>query len=71
MTPREHELLQGMGNCFAACGEGFDGTTRMVASARGLGKEEVVKTLRMMREKYQDDPDYKKLRARLPEAFPI
>ena len=71
MTPRERELLQGMGNCFAACGEDFEGTTRMVASARGREQEEVIQTLEMMRRNYENDPDYKELRARLPEDFPL
>ena len=71
MNPRERELLQGMGNCFAACGEDFEGTTRMVASARGLEQEEVIQTLKTIRKNYENDQDYKKLRARIPEDFPV
>jgi hypothetical protein len=71
VTPRERELLQGMGNCFAVCGEDFEGTTRMVASARGLEQDEVIQTLKIMRKNYGGDQDYKELRTRLPEDFPL
>ena len=68
---RERELLTGMGNCFEACGEDFEGTVGMVADARHRRPEEVKATLVRMREKYQGDPDYQALRRRLPEAFPL
>jgi hypothetical protein len=71
MTPRERELLQGMGNCYAVCGEDFRGTTRMVAGARGLTQGEVLKMLNEIKEKYARDQEYRTLRARLPEDFPM
>ncbi|MDA4126605.1 MAG: hypothetical protein OK452_05310 [Thaumarchaeota archaeon] len=35
MSPKDRELLEGMCNCYSVCGEGFEETVRMVASARG------------------------------------
>ena len=57
MTPRERELLLGMCNCYAACGEDFESTVRMVASARGLTSESVKATLNMMSKQYSDDAE--------------
>ena len=71
MDDRERELLTGMGNCFDACGEDFEGTVRMVASARDRTVEDVKQTLAQMRERYRSNPDYRRLRDRLPEAFPL
>lgn len=71
MTPRERELLTGMGNCFAACGKDFDATVGMVAESRGRSPDEVKRTLTDMREKYGRDPDFVALRARLPASFPL
>jgi hypothetical protein len=71
MNSRERELLEGMGNCYATCGEDFHETTRMVASARGLAQSQVLAMLKEMREKYSDDEEYKKLRQRLPNEFPM
>jgi hypothetical protein len=71
MTPRERELLQGMGNCYSACGEDFQETTRMVASARGLTQSDVVAMLKQMREKYSPQEEYRSLRERLPKDFPM
>jgi hypothetical protein len=71
VDPRERELLTGMGNCFEACGEDFEGTIEMVAHARHRTTEDVKGTLRGMRERYRDDPEYRTLRDRLPTDFPL
>lgn len=71
MDARERELLTGMGNCFAACGADFEGTVGMVADARGRTVEDVKGTLARMRTQYGGDPDYRGLRERLPESFPL
>jgi hypothetical protein len=71
VTPRERELLTGMGNCFEACHADFDGTVGMVASSRGLTPEEVLSRLSVMRELYVGDAEYRRLRGRLPPDFPV
>ena len=71
MTPRERELLQGMGNCYEACHADFEDTVRMVGSGRDLSPEEVKTMLTRLKEKYGQDEEYKALRSRLPEDFPL
>jgi hypothetical protein len=71
VEPSERELLQGMGNCFDACHDDFDGTVRMVAGARRRTPEDVIATLRRMRERYGADSDYLGLRRRFPAEFPV
>jgi len=71
VDPREHELLTGMGNCYEACGEDFEGTVEMVAHSRRRTPEDVKQTLTSMRERYRSDPDYQALRRRLPSSFPL
>lgn len=71
MDPRDRELLTGMGNCYAACHEDFEGTVDMVAGARHRTSDDVRQTLRSMGGRYAADPDYRTLRARLPPEFPI
>ncbi len=71
MTPREHELLQGMGNCYAACHASFEETVDMVGGSRGLSSEEVKSILALIREKYGQDAEYRTLRTRLPDDFPM
>jgi hypothetical protein len=71
VDPRERELLTGMGNCFAACGDDFDGTVGMVADSRRRTREDVLQTLASMRARYSGDADYQVLRARLPGSFPL
>ena len=71
MTPRERELLQGMGNCYATCHADYEDTIRMVGIARGLSEDDVKSTLKQMKERYGKDEDYKALRKRLPEEFPL
>jgi hypothetical protein len=68
---RDRELLTGMGNCYAACGEGFEGTVRMVAGARHRGIDEVKHTLDRLRAEGAGDPEYRALRERLPPEFPL
>ncbi len=71
VTPRERELLTGMGNCFEACGADFDGTVRMVAEARRLEPTEVRRLLTEIRTQCADDPEFVRLRGRLPPEFPL
>ena len=71
MTPRERELLTGMGNCFEACGADFPDTVSMVAGARRLTPQEVEATLARIRSSDGSTEEYRKLRSRLPESFPF
>ncbi|MCI4351721.1 MAG: hypothetical protein L3K15_09465, partial [Thermoplasmata archaeon] len=71
VEPVERELLQGMGNCFEACRDDFVGTIGMVAGARRRSREDVIATLRRMREVYGGDPEYVELRGRFPAEFPV
>ncbi|MGA7861269.1 MAG: hypothetical protein WCB19_05375 [Thermoplasmata archaeon] len=72
MNPRERELLTGMGNCFEACHADFERTIEMVADSRHRTPEDVKETLRQMRERFAAaDPEYQRLRARLPADFPF
>jgi hypothetical protein len=71
MEPAEVELLSGMGNCYSACGEDFEATVRMVANARHRAPDDVKTTLRGIRERYGTDPEYRRLRARFPDDFPV
>ena len=71
MTPRERELLRGMGNCYAACHASFEETVEMVGGSRGLSNEQVKSMLTKMRERYGQEGEYKELRSRLPEDFPV
>ena len=71
MTPKERELLIGMGNCYAACHANFEETVEMVGNARGLKPEEVKSTLARIREKNLAEDEYRKLRSRMPEDFPV
>jgi hypothetical protein len=68
---RERELLTGMGNCYEACGEGFEATVGMVADSRHRTREDVKDSLANMAGRYRDDPDYRTLRARVPASFPF
>jgi len=71
MDSAEEELLTGMGNCYAACGEDFEGTVRMVAGARGRTVPDVKATLARLRDAHGSDPEYQRLRRRLPADFPL
>ncbi len=71
MSPRDRELLTGMGNCFEACGADFEGTIGMVARSRGREPDDVKADLRRLREESGNDPEYHDLRARFPAEFPV
>jgi hypothetical protein len=71
VDPKERELLTGMGNCYEACGEDFEGTVEMVANSRHRTTEDVRATLAAMAQKYGNDSDYQRLRRRLPPTFPF
>ena len=71
LTPRERELLEGMGNCYAVCGEDFENTVSMVASSRDRTEADVRETLEKLAKEYADDGEYKTLRAKLPADFPF
>lgn len=71
VDPRERELLTGMGNCYEACGEDFEGTVEMVANSRHRTVDDVKATLQAMRLRYGADPQYRVLRGRLPAEFPL
>lgn len=60
-----------MGNCYDACGEDFENTVRMVGRARGLTPEEVKGRLATIKEESGETAEYRELRARLPEEFPL
>ncbi|MFY9716838.1 MAG: hypothetical protein WAK40_02745 [Thermoplasmata archaeon] len=71
MDARERELLTGLGNCYEACGEDFEGTVGMVSHARQRQVAEVKETLARMRDAYRGDSEYQLLRRRLPDSFPL
>jgi hypothetical protein len=71
MTPQEQELLQGMCNCYSACGDDFENTVSMVAGARGRTAVDVKETLTTMAKNYRNDEDFRALRGRLPRDFPF
>jgi hypothetical protein len=71
LKPEEQELLEGMCNCFSACGADFEGTVRMVAGARSRTEEDVKETLRAMFRRCAEDGEYHNLRSRLPAEFPF
>ena len=71
MDARERELLTGMGNCYAACGADFEATVGMVADNRHRTPEDVKQTLADMAHRYRADPEYQKLRSRVPDFFPF
>ena len=71
MTPKERELLQGMVNCYHACHASFEDTVSMVGSGRGLSPEEVKGILSRMREADVQGEEYRALRSRLPDDFPL
>ena len=71
LTPRERELLTGMGNCYASCHEDFEHTVEMVGDTRGLTVDQVKRMLEEIRERYGADVEYQRLRGRLPKDFPL
>lgn len=71
MTPRERELMTGMGNCYEACHASFEETLEMVGGNRGLSPAEVRTRLVAIRDRSGGDPEYQRLRGRLPAGFPF
>jgi len=71
VDPKERELLTGMGNCYEACHAEFDETIEMVSASRRRTHQDVIATLRSMRDRYAGDPEYRALRARFPSEFPV
>lgn len=69
MNPKERELLNGMVNCFSACHANFEDTVEMVGSARQLSPAEVKEILERL--KQEDGDEYKALRQKLPNDFPL
>ena len=43
----------------------------MVSNTLKIGQEELLKSLERLRQKYADDPEYKKLRRDLPKEWPV
>ena len=71
MDPVDQELLEGMGNCYSACHDDFEGTVRMVAQARDRTPEDVIASLRRIRGANERDAEYRRLRGRFPAEFPV
>lgn len=71
MTPRDKELLEGMCNCYAVCGEDFEGTVAMVAGSRGRATGDVKETLQRIARENGNEREYRELRDRLPAGFPF
>ena len=71
VTPRDRELMEGMGNCYAACGASFPETLRMVAGTRHRDPAEVAEALRRIARESAQDPEYRALRDRVPTEFPF
>ncbi len=71
MTPKERELLTGMGNCYEACHADFEATVGMVASNRDRTPEDVKSTLTRLAKEYGATPEFQELRSRLPHDFPF
>lgn len=71
MEEWDRELLVGMGNCYKVCREDFEETVRMVAGSRGLTRENVKSRLTRLKEEFGGTEEYKVLRARLPDDFPM
>jgi hypothetical protein len=61
--------MHGMVNCYDACHANFEETTEMVGSARGLSSQEVKDILERLRN--DDGAEYKELREKLPDEFPL
>jgi ferredoxin len=71
LNPVDEELMEGMGNCYSVCGEGFEETVRMVAGSRGRSESDVKDSLRRIAGQNGGEEEYKRLRARLPAEFPF
>ena len=71
MNEIELELLSACGNCWNTCHEDFDRTMEMISRWRGYTPEEAKEILTHVKEQYNTDEEYIKLRKRFPEEFPI
>jgi hypothetical protein len=71
LSPRDRELLQGMCNCYSACGDDFENTVRMVAGARGRTTDDVKETLLRLAKENAGGQEYGTFRSRLPTEFPF
>ncbi len=60
-----------MGDCYRTCHADFEDTVEMVAGNRGLDPENVKQILSTLKARHGSDADYRALRERLPEDFPI
>lgn len=60
-----------MGDCYAASHADFEETLEMVCNPRGLSAEDVKAMLVAIRMKYGRDREYKTLRSRFPDSFPV
>ena len=58
-----------MANCYHVCHANFEDTIEMVSSARSLSPEEVKVILERL--KKEDGEEYKAIRQRLPDDFPL
>lgn len=63
--------MTGMGNCYEACHASFEETLEMVGGNRGLTPDQVREMLRTVRLRDAADPEFQRLRGRLPAEFPF
>jgi hypothetical protein len=61
--------MNGMANCYDTCHANFTETVEMVGSARGLSPQEMMVILERLKD--EDGEEYKALRQRLPDDFPL
>ena len=71
MTPGDKELMEGMCNCYSACGDDYENTVKMVAGSRGRTPQDVRETLARLAKENGSEKDYQSLRSRLPAEFPF
>ena len=71
MDDKEHELLKAMGDCYNTCLEDYQRSLEMISGWRGYTTDEVEEILVEMKKKYNDDPEYNRLRNRFPKEFPV
>ncbi|EHP69823.1 hypothetical protein MetMK1DRAFT_00003250 [Metallosphaera yellowstonensis MK1] len=64
-------LLEACVRCYNACKEDFESTVRMISEARGLDPEFTKRVLLSLKERYGSTERYRRLRAQLPEEFPL
>ena len=71
MDPVDRELMEGMGNCYAACHASFEETIEMVSGSRRRSPEDVIASLKRLRDQFGATDEYRRLRARFPAGFPV